>query len=355
MYSVRVATTNDRDFPPAEFSQGLGWERLTEIVRREVSPAAAAIFAEPIADPSGGAVHWHVESDDDPIAFSELTPQQQAEVTARLEQQRGAILALADRLASSVAEADVRLAESLRACVTVPDPARHIFSLAGRPLLVAWGRKAQFTQQRAARVTFRRPVEPAAPTPPRGLAGAARPQQGEARFVAPRIHVDWRGLFPYLLWPLFVALIMTLYYLLLPACALDLPVLRTIFDRCPGAAQSELDGLLDRNDALRAQLRDAQQRALRNRAECPREKKAESAPRSSDRFRGEGAPDLFIERQDRVAGGDLPGSRSLSCFVAPRGVARRNDCSLKLSAFWWKPPRRAGDDGARLLHRNRTS
>ena len=41
MYSLRVASTSDQEFPSAMTGAPLSWERLTEVLRREASPRHA--------------------------------------------------------------------------------------------------------------------------------------------------------------------------------------------------------------------------------------------------------------------------------------------------------------------------
>ncbi|HUZ66314.1 MAG TPA: hypothetical protein VMU56_01490 [Beijerinckiaceae bacterium] len=275
MYSIRVAVTRDFDFPPADPTQTVNWERLTEMMRREVSPDAAALFAEPIADPVNRLTYWHAETDFDPAPLSHLTPRERTDLLAQLELTRAAILKFVERLAASVAESDVRLAQALRVCLTVPDPDRQIWSLGGRPLLVAWGRTAHAIAPRVAQVVHQRIVEPA-PEPPRAgieerrpLAPLAEPQGAGAAARFSLRPGPWLGWIP------FLVLMLAIYSRLLPACALDLPLLRS--DRCSGAERQEVTALLQRNDGLFADLRRAQKKVLAARARCGG-KKAELAP-----------------------------------------------------------------------------
>jgi hypothetical protein len=268
MYSVRVFSTSDRDLPPAEFGPGLTWERLTEILRREVAPEAAAIFAEPVADPGRGLTHWHVDATDDPLPLSLLGEAERMRLLAALEERRGAILAFAERLSSSVAEADVRLAQALRTAVVVPDPDAHVWSISGRPLLVAWGRRASAAVPREPRVEYRRKVDPAAaPAPTAAVFSRNRAVWRPTTTLAP-IAFEPSALWPILAWLVFAALVSTIYYKLLPACAINRPLLTPFVDRCPGAKQSELQRLLARNDELWATLRETETRVAQGASDC---------------------------------------------------------------------------------------
>src|SRR5580692_6201610 len=137
MYSVRLCTTDDRELPAPELGPGLNWDRLTEILRREISSDAAELLAEPISEPARGQTHWHVQAADDPRPASELDARAREKLFAVLAERRSAILKLADRLAADGGETNSRLSSALRTIVEVPVPERHVWSVAGRPVLSA--------------------------------------------------------------------------------------------------------------------------------------------------------------------------------------------------------------------------
>jgi hypothetical protein len=283
MYSVRVFSTSDRDFPPAEFGPGLTWERLTEILRREVSPEAAALFAEPVADPGRGLTHWHVEATEDPLPLSLLGEAERMRLLVALEERRGAIGAYAERLASSLAEADVRLAQALRTAVVVPDPEAHVWSISGRPLLVAWGRRASAAVPREPRVEYRRKVDPAPAPEPRAAVFSRTRAVARATAALVPIRFEPSALWPILAWLVFAALVLTIYYNLLSACAINAPLLTPLADRCPGTKQSELQRLLARNDELWATLREAETRVAQSASDCGVQAGPLSPPSRADR------------------------------------------------------------------------
>ncbi|MCI0598833.1 MAG: hypothetical protein L0Y50_08285 [Beijerinckiaceae bacterium] len=281
-YSIRLFSSSDHDLPLAEYSQGLTWERLTEILRREVSPEAAAIFAEPVADPARGLTHWYVEVAADPIPLSITGEAERVQLLATLETRRAEILAFADKLSSSITEADARLAQALRSAVTVPDPDAHVWSISGRPVLVAWGRRASLSAPPEARIEYRRKANPAPAVlnrelePRRDAAVQRKSERVPALRKDERLSAaafDVPALWPILAWLVFTVFILAIYYNLLAACAIEGPLGRPLFSHCPGAKRSELQQLFARNDELRAQLRDVQARAAQGAGECRTELK----------------------------------------------------------------------------------
>lgn len=278
MYSVRIATTHDRELPPPDPGLNIHWDRLTELIRREVSPQAAAIFAEPVRDDHGGETHWHVETGDDPRPIGELDDDERRSVLARLQQYRAAIAALAARLETR-GDADSRFAATLRTIADVPDAAAHIWAAGGEPLLVAWGRRRQATAIPEASIVTRTKVA----VPPPAAANTVTGTRQQAKIgapVTPEVAVtpagaaavtqppfDWLQALLWLLTALIAALIM---YLLLAACAIDLPIVRSMFDRCAlsSAASDTLDADRERHRALIDKVRTAQREVALKQSEC---------------------------------------------------------------------------------------
>ena len=148
MYSVIVCTTDDRELPAPEFGLGINWDRLTDILRREVSPEAADLLAEPIPDSARGQTHWHTTANDDPIPLSALSTPERDALLEKLDQRGQEILRFADRLAAGGREADQRLAAVMRSITEVPDRDQHVWSVDGKPVITAWGRRPLRTSLR---------------------------------------------------------------------------------------------------------------------------------------------------------------------------------------------------------------
>jgi hypothetical protein len=285
MYSVRVCTTDDRELPAPELGIGLGWDRLVEILRREISPEAAELLAEPIHDAVQGKTHWHISASEDPRPFSALNETERKQLLAVLAERRGAVLKLADRIATDPTETNLRIASALRAILDVPDPEQHVWSAAGRPVLTAWGRSTAESRERRATIVTRGQapatgavalsgtvvgVGTVTAVEPPPLPIRPRSSFGSWRRSRSRGYGWWRSSLP--LWLLFAVMLLAILYRLLPACSVNLPLLDRIFSRCELRAEarrpSELDLLRERNQGLRDSIRVAEIRVAAREGEC---------------------------------------------------------------------------------------
>ena len=299
MYSVRVSTTDDRELPAPNLGLGLGWDRLTEILRREISSDAAELLAEPIQDAVRSQTHWHVVANEDPKPLAELGPEEREQILLALEDRRQKILKLASTVAARGTEADTRLAAALHKVIDVPDSERHIWSVDGKPVLIAWGRAPQNAPARAATIVARGQAAQVGQGPSGTIvgradatnatgagaavaAGAAGGALGGAATVTQQpARSSWRPSPGIWLWALLAAMVLTILFVLLPSCAVDVPVLSRILDRCPHlVARDDLAGLRERNASLREAIRAAERRVARREGDCaPPRQRADVGPR----------------------------------------------------------------------------
>ena len=141
MAIIRITTTRQRDFQPlgtAGQTAVEAWSVLSTMVSRELSPAHAALFAEPVIDAMRGETDWYTEGDSPPIPISLADPTVRAAVLdekARLERD---IRGLAVRKRSATEEGDRFLGEMLGLALSIPSDAQ-IYMTENRPVLVAWG------------------------------------------------------------------------------------------------------------------------------------------------------------------------------------------------------------------------
>jgi hypothetical protein len=299
MYSVHVCSTNDRDFPPPDLGRGMTWDRLTEILLREVSADAASLFAEPIRDEARDQTHWHITARDDPKPVSALPADEREKLMKRLDDRRQEIRRFAAGVEAQGGDANLRLAAALRAILTVPDESQHVWSADGKPVLTAWGRHAVNLRPPEARFLKRPPTTTPAPVigsdseaaaihgtsniayeredapapAPAPIAqrtgklaherdgGAPRDDKADqpaAEAVAPtalpppppipRKPPNWAGA---LLWGLLALLVAGSYYSLLPACGVRLPLFGPFSDQCDAGRPTALRAQEERNFALR--------------------------------------------------------------------------------------------------------
>jgi hypothetical protein len=285
MYSIRVATTDDREAPPAEDWPGLSWDRLCDVLRVEVSPEAAALLAEPIADPARGLTHWHIVALEDPRPLHALSPGEREQLLARFKTLRDKIRAYADRLAAAGGESNLRLAIGLRSAVDLDAGVAQLWSSGGAPLLTGWGRRRARGGGETATI----------------VGGAANPLRGDAPLRGKSFipGLTWTGRLPpgaslpgrlarlrlgWLAWLPFCLLVAAIFYKLLPACAIDLPGLRAI-NYCEAPRDAALDTLQNRNAELRRLLNDSEKGLAEICAKPARESATPAAPPSRDETR----------------------------------------------------------------------
>lgn len=259
MYSIRVATTDDREAPAAGEWPGLTWERLSDVLRIEISPEAAALFAEPIADPSRGLTHWHIVALEDPKPLHALAPADREKLLARFHVLQNNIRAYADRLAAAGGESNLRLAAGLRAAVDTSGQEAQLWSVAGVPLLTGWGRRRITAAAPAAGIVSATTInrKPVAPLRGRAFIPGMTWTSAAAGGGGFSIRLSHSGL--WLFWLPFCLIVATIFYRLLPACSIDLPLLRAV-NHCEPPVDSHLADLNARNEYLRRAVFDAEKR-----------------------------------------------------------------------------------------------
>ena len=266
MAATRIATTTVRELQ----ALGTGGQRaidaadtLLALLARELSPAHAALFAEPQADAARGVIDWYAEGSGPAPPLSTLPPDRAAAAQARLDALTGDIRVLIDRLREARGESDRFLAEMLERALHIPD-AEAIRVRNDAPVLVGWGHERIGAAAAPVQVLgrARAPVTPMAILPPPLLPAPPGPR-----------------LLPYVL-----ALVIAL--LLLGGAAwlfLRPPVLLASGGSCT-VAQGDLDTIgawreTDaRNATLRAQLAALSDDAGRRRLQCPPVRQAAAPP-----------------------------------------------------------------------------
>lgn len=304
MYSVRILTTSDASLPPPNFGPNLTWDRLSETLRREVGPDAAALLAEPVPDPGRGETHWHVEADQDPVPVSALPAKDREILLERLAELRARIRGYASRLEKAGGDENARLASGLRSAILVPDEASCVWSLGGNPLLAAWGRKSEAVE-RPSHVIYRE-AEPPRSSPDANIPSLPVAEAGTAQQSTVRAARGRASPFPLLLWLLFICLTVATAYLLLPACAIDVTLVRPFFNACPRAEANALPELRDQNRALRDAIEKAETRIALSRVPCPADRsstKTETLPPRDERSASARPTEQETRQRAQDAGG----------------------------------------------------
>jgi hypothetical protein len=141
MAVIRIATTRQRDFRPLGTAGQIAidsWSVLTTLLARELSPAHAALFAEPVVDAARGETDWYAEGDGSPVPIGLADPgvrETALNERARLEQ---GIRGLAARKRSAPDESQRFLGDMLELALSIPGN-DQVYVLGNRPVLVAWG------------------------------------------------------------------------------------------------------------------------------------------------------------------------------------------------------------------------
>ena len=129
-----ICTTNDRDFGPTRIKSP--WDVLSSSLRKELGPEFELLLAKPL--PHDGKTDWYTDIDAPAVQFAALGPAQRSALAARLDGMRRQVLAYADRLvAPNVRGRDPQTAKDLQLAMRIDE--RHVWSVNGQPLLVAWG------------------------------------------------------------------------------------------------------------------------------------------------------------------------------------------------------------------------
>lgn len=252
-----IWTSDDSEFEPR---RGYPWDALRATLSDALGSDYECLLAEPVARRGEGRTDWYTDAIGTAAPASALTPDQRAALFATLEGLQRRVLALADSLeAPNRRSPDKGLAQELRRAMVVPDPARHVWSVGGRPVLVAWG--FTFFGQKEIHEPLigegiAREVEPV-------TAVEAPPPKAQRRFP----------LRPFL-WGLFTVLVAASYSLLLRACGVILvPEESWLRNLLPAACQATaastpLGPLIDRREELEGLIRQAEIDLARAEGEC---------------------------------------------------------------------------------------
>lgn len=261
MEDAFLANTSTEGLTPLGTAPQRSFELITATVEARLSPAHAAIFSEPVATEYGDRFDWYSTQGTKPRALGALQPDVQAEMQARLEKLIGEIADDAATLIQSDSPDDQRLGEALANAVQHPAEG-SVYVVDGpkgpQPVLVNWAWIVEGQKAVVGKLS--------------GSGGRTKAAQAAAAAVAPAVGVaapapppparDARGPFNlwwllWLGWLVLMLLIGAILYLMVSACALNVPGLP---NHCPppGPEVSELERdaliLRDRIAAVERQI-----------------------------------------------------------------------------------------------------
>jgi len=144
MTAMRIATTRSQDMQPL----GLGGQRVIDaaasiaaVLTRMLSPAHAALFAEPEPDAGRGEIDWYAEVAGPVAVLSELPEPQKSAAQAELDRLTAGISTLATQLSAGAEANERRIGELLMLALNVPS--QNCIRVTGaQPVLVGWGHRA---------------------------------------------------------------------------------------------------------------------------------------------------------------------------------------------------------------------
>jgi len=145
MANLRIATTRSQDLQPLAAAGQTAiesWRRLHAMLSKDLSPAHAALLAEPVVNQARGEVDWYAEGDGPAIPLQDLPEPARAAAGARQGQLVGDIRAHAAALAAKRSGSDAFLSEMLELALTLPGVdgvPDGIYVRGVQPILTGWG------------------------------------------------------------------------------------------------------------------------------------------------------------------------------------------------------------------------
>jgi hypothetical protein len=258
-----VVTTENRDFKPLGARGDYALEARERL--RELGADYISLLAEPVSEAGWGRTAWFSEGSAIARPLNSLNDAEASNLLERLRTMRLEISKLADRIATPTRRlpADEELAQALRRLAVVPDDEHFVWSVDGKPLLIAWG-MVFLTDSRPEQVVIGQGLLPrtAWPVGTAGLIPGPTPQ--------PAVR---RRYWPLLLWLLFIALVGAIDFLLLRACGVVVPpegslLRRVLPNACYATAASVNPALLDERRELEDKIRRAELDLARLQGDC---------------------------------------------------------------------------------------
>ena len=240
-----LATTSTEGLAPLGDSRLRSYELVSGTIRDRLSERHAALFGEPVATQYGDQFDWYAAVDGKARALGDLSQEDAAAVREELARLVADIASEANRLSQSKSADDQRLGEALANAVRYPGD-ESVYAIGHgpemQPVLVNWAwvrenRKAVaegLITTRSAPKSPGRSGVPAAKGPE--SAAASLPAAGYEGTAASGGFDLWWLL--WLGWFLLAMMIAAIFYLMVEACALNLPGQP---GNCPGPGASVSD------------------------------------------------------------------------------------------------------------------
>jgi len=141
MANFRITTTRSQDLQPLAVAGQTAieaWRALHTMLSKDLSPAHAALLAEPVVNQARGEVDWYAEGDGAVLPSQDLPEPARAAAMARRDQLVGDIRAHAAELAAKRTSSDRFLSEMLDLALTMPGTG-GMYVRGEQPILTGWG------------------------------------------------------------------------------------------------------------------------------------------------------------------------------------------------------------------------
>lgn len=264
-----VVTTENRDFKPLGARGDYVLEARERL--RELGPDYVAMLAEPVSESGWGRTSWF---NDGPIIARPAKSLDDIEAEAlygQLTAMRAQINKLADSIASPRGRAggDKELAQALRRLAVVPSDEDFVWSVGGKPLLVAWSH-IHINDSRPEETIIGEGLLPRKSwSLPQPEPDPVRPEPAPPAAAMP---VRWPW---YLLaWLLFIALVGAIDLLLVKACGIFVAPEGTVLGRflpnsCHAEARPIDPSILSERADLERKIKEAELNLSRQVENCP--------------------------------------------------------------------------------------
>jgi hypothetical protein len=279
MAAIRFTTTQLRGLHAAGRTSDLQHSLISALLARHLGERYAHLLAE-FEVRGSDSRDWFVPASPVPVRISALSPDRQAALRGECDRMVAAIGQLATSIELQGANGK-NLARVLRDATVYPD--EDLWEYQGAPLILNWGfRRSTIHSGNPVAIAEEiviAPPETRAPSPT--AAAAPAPAASVASPAKPRFPWSlFRRTSQLWLWLLFVALLGSIYAMLLPACGVSVGGWRGVFGNCRGASAAQqltIEGMRLQRQVETAELDLARQKNL-----CQRPPDARKAANDAD-------------------------------------------------------------------------
>ena len=285
-----IATTRSADLQAVSGQAVLeSWSALHASFTRELSPAHAALLAEPVLNPAQGTVDWYADGNAAARRLIDLPADERAALETRITELAGGIETLAQTLSVRRTETDRLLSVAMLGSLRTPGP-EYVYAVGSQPVLVAWshaktGERAAEAwlvgQARVAAAPVPAPSVPrpqASPVSPAGVQSILPPPSSPYRRAAMAPRASWRAMMWSCLSAAVVMALASAAVLRDPFGWFEVPVPQCQLDPGQLPLEQGLQEAVAQGSVLRAELARLSADAGRRRLMCPPVPAATPAP-----------------------------------------------------------------------------